>query len=285
VAFSPDGRAVLAADGNGVVYQWKATSGAPLAKPVLAQGWTIPRLAYFSPDGKFAVLIPSLNTIDLAAGKDLGQPVQENVGGSSFDARTGLLAVGTEKMVNKQFLSPVEIWKLPTVKPVADLDVKASRVPQMVAWVSGGKTVAWWNYGNPGIALADAATGAAMGTIPEQDVHSLIGTPDGKSLLVGTTRETHLYDVATQKLTASAKLFFASTAAFSADGKYLAIDRGGESSALLLDASSLKTLATIPGITQGASFAFSADGSILACSHLDRTILFPVAELQKQPPQ
>jgi len=281
VAFSPDGKAVLAVDGNGVVYQWNAATGAPLAKPVLALGWTTPRMAYFSPDGKFAVLTPSLNTIDLAAGKDLGQPVQENVGGSSFDAKSGLLAVGTEKMVNKQFLSPVEIWKLPTIKPVADLDVKASRLPQMVAWVSGGKAVAWWAYGNQGITLSDAVTGAAMGTIPEQDVHSLAGSPDGKSLLVGTSRETHLYDVATQKLTASAKLFFASTAVFSADGKYLAIDRGGESSALLLDAGNLKTLATIPGITQGTSFAFSADGAVLACSHLDRIILFPVADLTK----
>jgi len=118
----------------------------------------------------------------------------------------------------------------------------------------------------------------------DQMALSVLFSPDGKYLMVGTFNGFHLVDALTGKdvVSYSGRMLLGRTATFSTDGKLLFVGRV-DGSLRVLDAATGRVLRDIPAHAEPLlALALSPDGKLLASGSNDSTVLlWNVAELSK----
>ncbi len=151
--FSPDGRSIATGDFSDLVQVWDTARGAPIGPPILQENivWSIA----YSPDGS-------------------------------------RLAVGTNEQ-RAEGHAGVRIWDLAARRPVGPVarHRPAGDVLSLL-WSRDGSRVASFSRKSGEIMLVDGRDGACLARASDFGAppHIMIGSPDGKMLLVGTTEGT-----------------------------------------------------------------------------------------------
>lgn len=287
VAFTPDGRTLVAASRDATVKLWNvappATSGPTgvhtdgLASP----GLTAERLkrtafghdAAFSPDGKTLVTddILSARLLRLATRRFYGAPMDGHGGpveGIAISPDGRLVATGSAD-------GKLRLWSTATQRQIgAPLHGQASPATSLAFSPDGRKLASVAADGT--LRLWSVADHRAIGAPLGDDISSLAFSPDGRTIAGGTSRTVLLWDVATRRrrggpLTGHEQQVTDVT--FSPDGRMLAASAGNGTVRLWDAASHRPRGAPMTGHT-GAIFdiAFSPDGRTLASASVDKTV-------------
>jgi len=230
VAFSPDGKLLADADGNGNIYVWKLATGKLTATFASPKGDQNPDGVAFSPDSKL-----------LAVGEGNGHT-------DVWDVTTGRLieglnsgggSVGVAFSQDGQLLAAagsnaLDLWHVATGKQYGAIYDPGTDGISDVAFSPDGEAVAAADY-NGRAYLWGVATGDLIATLnaPGQNLNNNNGvlwvtfSPDGKLVATGDANgHAYLWNAATHKLAGTftdpvgAQIF---GVAFSPDGRTLAI--------------------------------------------------------------
>jgi RNA polymerase sigma factor (sigma-70 family) len=294
VAFSPDGKTLASAGGDGTIKLWETATGKERAS-LTGHKVTVHSVA-FSPAGKTLASgslryadqpndgqakVPFTDEIklwDVASGKNTltlaGEAGEVLSVAFSPDGKT--LASGSLRFGDtpQQFSGEVVLWNVDAGKRTAVLKGHTNTVLS-VAFSPDGKTLAS-GCGDGTIKLWDVASGKNQATLKghDDDVTSVAFSPDGKILLSGSHDNTvKVWDVAQRKNTASIDVeTWVLALAISPDGKTLATG-AIDGMVQLWDAANGKEIAELEGHTQNAcSVTFSPDGRYLASGSHDSTV-------------
>jgi RNA polymerase sigma factor (sigma-70 family) len=294
VAFSPDGKTLASAGGDGTIKLWETATGKVRAS-LTGHKSTVNSVA-FSPDGKTLAsgslryadqpndgqaTVPYTDEIklwDVASGKNTltlgGEAGVVQSVAFSPDGKT--LASGSLRFGDtpQQFSGEVVLWDVEGGKRTAVLKGHTNTV-LAVAFSPDGKTLAS-GCGDGTIKLWDVASGKNQATLKghDDDVTSVAFSPDGKILVSGSHDHTvKVWDVAQKKNTASIDVeTWVLAIAISPDGKTLATG-AIDGMVQLWDAANGKEIAELEGHTDNAcAVAFSPDGRYLATGSHDSTV-------------
>ena len=271
ITFSPNGKILATAGGNGTTYLWKVSSGQKIA--TLAEGPAESTNAVaFSPDGKFLATANGNGITYLwkaATGRKIAtftDPAGLDIAAVAFSPDGKILATASGN-------GSVYLWNVDTAKMIGTLtDAPGHGLAQALAFSPDGKMLAvgdatgstyLWNVATPHkiAVLADSPVG---------NVDAVAFSRDGKTLATGDQEgNAYLWDLATLRKTAT--LASPATAiyalAFAPDGNMLATAESN-GSMYLWDVASRRQIATYTdpdGAPRGVSaVAFSPDGNTLA---------------------
>ena len=290
VAFSPDGKLLAAAYGDGTVRLWNPATQQAVGAPIPAA--TGPDGVYsmaFSPDGKLLAITSDSSTVRLwnpATGQAVGAPLPadtaqiEGVTSVAFSPDGKLLAIAGDS-------GTVRLWNPATGQAVgAPFVAVANGGLNGVAFSPDGKLLATADLAGY-VRLWNPATGQAVGApllaVANGSLNGMVFSPDGKLLATaggdGTVR---LWNPATRQAV-GAPLPAATDSeagvfglAFSPDGKLLAT-AGGDGYVRLWNLATRQAVgAPLPAATGpgwGVSVvAFSPDGTLLATAGSDGTV-------------
>jgi tetratricopeptide (TPR) repeat protein len=271
VAFSPDGRSILAASEDGMARVWDGDAGRPAGR-LLDYGSRVVAPVAFGHGGK--VLLAAgrdgrVQVWDVASGQLLAQPVEQgsqiNSIALSPEGKTILTGGGDNS---------ARLWDAATGQPIGQ-PMKHPRMVTSVAYSPDGKMILTGCFDGRA-RLWDAATGQSIGQSMEQPgaVSSVAFNPDGKMILTGCfDGRARLWDAATGRpidpvLSHSGAVF---SVAFSPDGKMI-LTGSADKTAQRWDAATGQRVG--PALRHSAqifSVAFSPDGrTILTGSSGDK---------------
>ncbi|MFI6056132.1 protein kinase [Streptomyces violascens] len=283
VAFSPDGKTLASATGNGRIWLWSVATRKPVATLTLipdAHGSVPDTTAVaFSPNGKILAgnvdLIGSKNTWlwDVATRKVMTTFTSNNVIGQTlaavaFSPDSKTLASGNTSATSGDRM--VSLWDVATHKRIADIDA----VAWSVAFSPDGTTLAvGTDSGN--VELVDLATQNGTETLDAGDavwVRSVAFSPGGSTLACSVVDPkadspgaVQLWNLATQTKTASLSTNQCETVAFSPDGRLIASCSTKSGLVQLWNPATRTNTTTLDTSTaQVTSVAFSPDGRLLA---------------------
>jgi WD40 repeat protein len=311
IAFSPDGKSILAGDSIGQVLLWRVADGQPLWSAIGHTQWV--RCVAFGPDGETLAsssVDGAIKLWDVRTGQLL-QTLQDQSairavtfsrdgttiasGGLDrtirlWDTQTGQLLQtwqghtntvkslafspdGT-KIASGSFDRTIKIWDVGTGKLLETLPGHDGIVLS-VDWSPDGVTIASCG-GDHSIKLWSASTGKLLRTF-EGHIHwvcCLQFSPDGQTLVSGSDDLTvKLWDVSTGQVlrSFSGHRYWVMTVAFNADGTIIA--SGSEDQTVKFwEVSTGKLLNTLSGYSNSVlSVAWSPDGQMLASSSADYT--------------
>jgi WD40 repeat protein len=310
VAFSPDGKTLISAHGDGVVHFWEAASGKELRVLRTGRACFGTGPAALSPGGRFLALPVGngLSLWDLTTGKVLHRALGHGTAaapclafspdgkraatGSSDGARLWEVKTGKELLFFKGHRAAVIALAFsPDGKSLAS----RGRDGKVLVWEGATGRELWQAQGNPDVRddlawspdgktlalaqgkafLRDAATGRQLRRIERLLFpHSPAFSPDGETLAVAAWGGIHLFAVRTGKARRTIDLgdLGAGSLTFSPDGKTLAATGTG-SVVRLWDIGTGKELHDREG-HRGAirSVCFSPDSQLLATASEDSTI-------------
>lgn len=311
IAFSPDGKLIVAGDSIGQVLLWRVADGQPLWSAIGHTQWV--RSVAFTPDGTILASSSLDGTIkiwDVLTGQLLQtfpgdiaiRTVTFSPDGSTiasggldrtirlWDIQTGQLLrtwQGHTNVVKSVVFNPdgtkiasgsfdrtIKIWDVGTGKLLKTLPGHDGIVLS-VDWNPDGVTIASGG-GDLNIKLWNASTGELLKII-EGHTHwicCLQFSPDGQTLVSGSDdRTVKIWDVPSSKLLRSlpGHLYWVMAVAFNADGTIVA--SGSEDQTVKFwDARTGKLLNTLQGYSNSVlSVAWSPDGEILASGSADFT--------------
>ncbi len=285
VAWSPNGKRIASASGDGTVQVWNAGNGGNVltyrghSSDVLAVAW--------SPDGR-EIASGSLDATVQVWNASTGATILTYRGHSdavfsvawSPDGRE-IASVGND--------GTAQVWNAVTGKTLVNYSVKYAKgvAPawNSVAWSPDGKDIAIG--GNGPVALLDAASGNVLNYYgsPGGVVHAVAFSPDGQYLAIGTSQDSvQVWNVAAVKnvYTNASNTTDVYAVAWSPDGKRIA-SGSGDGLVEVWDALTGDHLYTYRGhadfypghFTQDASVnavAWSPDGKSIASGSSDNTV-------------
>jgi WD40 repeat protein len=276
VSFALDGRVVLAAGWERVVYAWDARTGAKLTTlgevrqpayrfAVSADGRT---LAAVGCDGRVRLheiaTGQEIGQTPVTGGKDTRIPALAFAPGGKVLATAGMVGEGDE------WLYHVDLWDVPGGRHVGQVP---SCIASALAFSPDGATLA--THGGA-LQLWDVKTGRQRGRDGGHvgDVIGLAFMPDGRTLISqGRDRTIRWWDLKSGKETRRTACFPTTPAGcmvLSPDGRVLAYGRGYPGDVALLDAATGRELRRLPGHKyEVGALAFAADGKSLLTSSQD----------------
>jgi RNA polymerase sigma factor (sigma-70 family) len=259
VAYAAGGKSIASFDEDGNLCFWDAATGQVQRRLRPAQHPYYGTFA-FRRDGKGMVIFDgeSCHAIDLESGKKVRslalEPVDFSVIGS-FDATGSLLAIrGMNILKVVDVDSGKERFSIP-------VDAAPAWLPDAV-FSPDGKTVAV-SVSTQIVVLIDAATGKQLGKFdaPEWSAGVLAFSPDGKLLFSGSSSSV-IWDLKAKKIVGRFKnAALATSAAFSPDGKHVAVGSAGRG-IVIAETSGGKEVRRLPG-DHAMSLCYSADGRTL----------------------
>jgi WD domain, G-beta repeat/MTH538 TIR-like domain (DUF1863) len=270
VVFSPDGKKLATASGDGTVRLWDVSTHRQVGTPMTANGKPVTAVA-FNPDGTMLATASADGIVrlwDVATHRQLGTPMtadRDCVYDLAFSPDGQILATAGAD-------GTVRLWDVATHQRIgASIDLHAA--VHTVAFSPDGQILATGS--DDGTArLWDVATHRQIGapmTADDDYVRDVAFSPDGKILATASNDGTaRLWDVATQQeigapMTADSD--YVKGVAFSPDGTILATT-SDDGRARLWDVATQQQIGPpmTPADTSLARVAFSPEGTILATS-------------------
>jgi RNA polymerase sigma factor (sigma-70 family) len=294
--FSPDGSKLATGGADGLIRLWDRASGKELRQ---LRGHTgVVSCLCFSPDGKYLASASSSGNDRAVSWWKIGgkrRGVHPPVGrearqfrGHGPGVRALALTTGGKRLAALDGRGTLFVWDTATGKV---LRRKAGFPPSLAAFSADGKLLARWGWARRGqdlaLEVATAEKGATARRLPlarGAGVAYLAFAPDGRTLLTVTYNASLiLWDVKSGQLRrwlrrleplVTSYQAFQSAAAFSPDGKMLAVPGKDRETVGLLELATGKERHVFRG-GQGSisSLAFSPDGATLASGSLDGTTL------------
>jgi RNA polymerase sigma factor (sigma-70 family) len=275
VAFSPDGKTLATAKGDGSVGLWDMATGTLVrfissGEPANTSAVAAVR---FSPDGQRVASVGTDKTVklwDAKSGKMLAtfQDHNDNVREVAFSPDGKTLASGSADKT-------LRVWDAATGRVVAVLQVQEAPVLSL-AFTPDGKVLAVAS-GEPDLFLLDARSGQIVQRFKghSREIYSVAVSPDGTRLATASRDKTvRLWDLASGKelRQIAGHDGEATSVAFSPDGKRLATG-GRDKTIRIHDLTTGKLVATLTGHT-GPVYCviFSPDGKTLASGSEDGTV-------------
>jgi WD40 repeat protein len=299
IIYSPDGKTLAAGTWSGTIILWDAATRQPIGAPLTGHTKSVISVA-FSPDGKtlasgssgscgepsYKCTQGEIILWDVATRQPISAPLTGHTGGVnsvvfSPDGKTFASGSGDKTII---------LWDVAMRQPIGAPLTGHTDWVSSVAFSPDGKTLASGSQDHT-IILWDVATHtatAALLTGHTGSVNSVAFSPDGKILASGSCRtsdasnsctqgEIILWDVATRQpigTPLTGHTDWASSVAFSPDGKFLA-SGGGDNTIILWDVAMRQPIgAPLTGHTDWvSSVAFSPDGKTIASGSWDYTII------------
>ncbi len=206
VAYSPDGKTIASASDDKTVRLWNANTGELEIYPLLGHTDSV-RSVVYSPDGKTIASASDDKTVRLWNANTGELEIYPLLGHT--DSVRSVVYSPDGKTIASASDAEVRLWDAATGKHKTTLIGHTPSRVHSVVYSPDGKTIAsasdaevrLWDAAE--VRLWDAATGKHKTTLIEHtdtgSVHSVVYSPDGKTIASATDAEVRLWDAATEK--------------------------------------------------------------------------------------